>query len=63
MAQIKATLLKNIQARIGYVFKDSALLELALTHKSAGSPNNERLEFLGDSLLNVVAAEALFSRF
>jgi len=63
MAQIKATLLKNIQTRIGYEFKDTAVLELALTHKSAGTPNNERLEFLGDSLLNVVAAEALFSRF
>ena len=63
MAQIKATLLKNIQTRIAYEFKDTALLELALTHKSAGIPNNERLEFLGDSLLNVVAAEALFSRF
>ena len=63
MAQIKATLLKNIQSRINYVFKDINLLELALTHKSAGTPNNERLEFLGDSLLNAVAAEALFSRF
>ena len=63
MAQIKATLLKNIQKRIDYQFKDANLLELALTHKSAGIPNNERLEFLGDSLLNAVAAEALFSRF
>lgn len=63
MAQIKAALLKNIQTRIDYVFKDINLLELALTHKSAGTPNNERLEFLGDSLLNAVAAEALFSRF
>ena len=57
------TLLKNIQARIDYDFKDISLLELALTHKSAGTPNNERLEFLGDSLLNAVAADALFSRF
>lgn len=63
MAQIKVTLLKNIQARIDYDFKDISLLELALTHKSAGTPNNERLEFLGDSLLNAVAADALFSRF
>ncbi|MDG1938211.1 MAG: ribonuclease III domain-containing protein, partial [Pseudomonadales bacterium] len=63
MAQIKSNLLKGIQTRIDYVFKDINLLELALTHKSAGVPNNERLEFLGDSLLNTVAAEALFSRF
>ncbi|MDA8693582.1 ribonuclease III [Pseudomonadales bacterium] len=63
MAQIKSNLLKGIQTRIDYVFKDINLLELALTHKSAGIPNNERLEFLGDSLLNAVAAEALFSRF
>ena len=63
MAQIKVTLLKNIQTRIDYNFKDVSLLELALTHKSAGTPNNERLEFLGDSLLNAVAADALFSRF
>jgi len=63
VAQIKVTLLKNIQTRIDYNFKDVSLLELALTHKSAGTPNNERLEFLGDSLLNAVAADALFSRF
>ena len=63
MAQIKVTLLKNIQTRIDYNFKDVSLFELALTHKSAGTPNNERLEFLGDSLLNAVAADALFSRF
>lgn len=41
-------------------FMDQALLLRALTHRSAGSPHNERLEFLGDALLGVIAAEALF---
>lgn len=45
---------------LGYRFRDPALLELALTHRSAGRPNNERLEFLGDSLVNMVVAEMLF---
>lgn len=63
MSQIKATLLRKLQDTIEYQFNDLALLELAMTHKSAGSPNNERLEFLGDSMLNAIAAEALFSHF
>jgi ribonuclease-3 len=44
-------------------FADAALLRQALTHRSAGSPHNERLEFLGDSLLNLVVAEALYTRW
>jgi len=47
----------------GHVFADPALLAQALTHRSAGSPNNERLEFLGDAILNFVVGEALFKRF
>ena len=43
-------------------FHDAALAELALTHRSAGRPNNERLEFLGDALLNAFVAELLFER-
>lgn len=46
--------------KLGYRFADEALLQLALTHRSAGHPNNERLEFLGDSLVNMVVAEMLF---
>ena len=46
--------------KLGYRFADAALLELALTHRSAGRPNNERLEFLGDALVNLVVAEMLF---
>ncbi len=46
--------------RIGYHFNDPALLNHALSHRSAGDVNNERLEFLGDAILSVVIAEALF---
>lgn len=48
---------------LGYRFRDRALLIEALTHRSAGSRNNERLEFLGDALLGFVIAEALYGRF
>lgn len=46
--------------KLGYRFRDPALAALALTHRSAGQPNNERLEFLGDALLNLCVAELLF---
>ena len=56
--------LKGLQIQLGYSFKDQTLLELALTHKSySNSLNNERLEFLGDSILNSIISEYLFSRF
>jgi ribonuclease-3 len=45
---------------LAHEFRDPALAELALTHRSAGRPNNERLEFLGDALLNAFVAELLF---
>lgn len=48
---------------IGHGFRDPGLLEQALTHASAGSRNNERLEFLGDGLVNLIIAEALFQRW
>lgn len=44
-------------------FADAALLQQALTHRSAGSPHNERLEFLGDALLNLIVAEQLYQRW
>jgi ribonuclease III len=47
----------------GYQFKDESLLNLALTHRSMGSKNNERLEFLGDSVLGMVISHELFNRF
>lgn len=49
--------------RLPYRFRDPALAELALTHRSAGRPNNERLEFLGDALLNAFVAELLYERY
>ncbi|HKM26633.1 MAG TPA: ribonuclease III [Thiopseudomonas sp.] len=52
-----------LQKRIGYTFKDTALLTLALTHRSFSGRNNERLEFLGDAILNFVAGEKLFHHF
>ncbi|WP_172197899.1 ribonuclease III [Niveibacterium sp. COAC-50] len=48
---------------LGYSFSNSALLAQALTHRSFGAPHNERLEFIGDSVLNCVVARALFDRF
>jgi ribonuclease-3 len=48
---------------LGYRFKDPALLRTALTHRSYGSPHNERLEFLGDSVLNCIVADELYRRF
>lgn len=44
-------------------FVDESLLRQALTHRSAGSRNNERLEFLGDALVNLIVAEALYRRW
>jgi len=52
-----------LEHKLGYKFKDQALLPQALTHRSHGIPNNERLEFLGDSVLNCVIARLLFERF
>jgi ribonuclease-3 len=46
--------------RIGHVFARPELLAQALTHRSAGAPHNERLEFLGDALVNLFVAEALY---
>jgi len=47
----------------GHVFADPGLLARALTHRSAGSPHYERLEFLGDALLNLIVAEQLYARW
>ena len=52
--------MKNSVAGLEYRFNDSRLLEEALTHRSIGPGNNERLEFLGDSVLGMVVASRLF---
>ena len=49
--------------RIDYEFKDDKLIELALTHKSLSTINNERLEFLGDAVLNLYVSERLFDTY
>lgn len=54
---------ETAQEILGHRFGDPALLSLALTHRSVGGRNNERLEFLGDALLGMIIAEALFNRF
>lgn len=50
-------------AAIGYEYKDESLAKLALTHRSKSAEHNERLEFLGDSLLNFIMAAKLYQRF
>ncbi|WP_341645250.1 ribonuclease III [Thauera sp. SDU_THAU2] len=55
--------LETLQNRLGHRFADTRLLTEALTHRSFGQPNNERFEFLGDSILNCVMSMALFARF
>ena len=63
-AQVTRVLLpaEELESRIGYQFKNKALLKRALTHRSFASEHNERLEFLGDSVLNCVIGHALFLR-
>lgn len=55
--------LARLERQLGYTFKDQELMLLALTHRSFAGRNNERLEFLGDAILNFVAGEVLFERF
>ena len=55
--------LESLQVRTGYRFAQPALLVRALTHRSAGADHNERLEFLGDSVLNLAISSLLFERF
>lgn len=52
--------LDSLQQSLQYEFSDPGLLELALTHRSAARNNNERLEFLGDALLDFIVGEILY---
>lgn len=54
---------ERLLQRLGCQFNDESLFTLALTHRSCGASNNERLEFLGDSILGFVIGEALFHKF
>jgi ribonuclease-3 len=53
----------GLQDGLGYRFRDPRLLDQALTHRSYGTPHNERLEFLGDGVLNCIIAAELYDRF
>lgn len=55
--------LNQLAKKLGYEYRDLQLLQRALTHRSVGARNNERLEFLGDSLVNYIIADALFHQF
>ena len=52
-----------LQRRLGYRFVEASLLSRALTHRSFGAEHNERLEFLGDAVLNVAVSSLLYERF
>lgn len=53
----------HLEQTIGYAFQDIALLEQAVTHRSYGPHHNERLEFLGDSILGMIIAMQLYAQF
>jgi ribonuclease-3 len=55
--------LEQIEKMLGHRFARQELLLQALTHRSHGSPHNERLEFLGDAVLNCIMATLLYERF
>jgi ribonuclease-3 len=55
--------IRRLENRLGYSFESLALLQEALTHASAGPVHNERLEFLGDAVINLVVVELLYARF
>ncbi|WP_051640682.1 ribonuclease III [Thiomicrorhabdus sp. Milos-T2] len=55
--------LEQLSKKLGYQFNDISILQHALTHRSMGAINNERLEFLGDSLVNFMIADVLFHQF
>jgi len=53
----------KLEKAIDYKFKDQKLLEIALTHRSIGHGNNERLEYLGDAALGFIIADAIYKKF
>jgi ribonuclease III len=55
--------LRALQDRLGHAFRDPALVQRALTHRSFGAEHNERLEFLGDAVLSLAISSLLYERF
>jgi len=54
---------EQLSRKLGYVFNNPHLLKVALTHRSNNEENNERMEFFGDSIVNMIIAEALYNQF
>ncbi len=54
--------LKKLSKKLGYDFQDESLLQAALSHRSIRGKNNERLEFLGDAILNFIIASSLYAQ-
>ncbi len=66
VAESQPVIMRRIESPeidLGYTFKNQKLLNQALSHRSAGPPSNERLEYLGDSILGFVVAEYLYRKF
>jgi len=63
MSATPDTQAQMLATRLGYEPRDRALFVMALTHRSAEGANNERLEFLGDSVLNLLLSERLYREF
>jgi ribonuclease-3 len=63
MALISSSQADSLAARLAYEPRERSLFVVALTHRSAEGPNNERLEFLGDSVLNLLLSERLYREF
>lgn len=62
-ARQKSAAIQTLEKRLGYDFTDKQLLKLALTHRSLSASSNERLEFLGDAVLELVVSEYLYQRY
>lgn len=63
MSEVIDRQLERLEKRLNYRFQNSALLRQAMTHRSHGNENNERLEFLGDSILGFVVSSLLYQRY
>ncbi len=51
---------RQLESDLGYVFRDKSLIDLAMRHPSEGTPNNQRLEFLGDAVLELAVSHNLY---
>lgn len=63
MSEIIDRQLKRLQQRLNYQFQNAELLRQAMTHRSHGHQNNERLEFLGDSILGFIVSDLLYQHY